>query len=69
MSTVDQIPDVDADTKAIIEHAMTGKPLDPEIARRVREQGDKLRLEVFKKHGVVDIAVPAIRALRGKLPE
>lgn len=48
---------------------MTGKPLDPEIARRVRAEGEKVRREIFAKHGLVDIAVPAIRELRGELPD
>jgi hypothetical protein len=26
-------------------------------------------LEIFAKHGLVDIAVPAIRELRGELPD
>jgi hypothetical protein len=68
MKTVDQT-ELDADTQAVIEHAMTGKPLDPEIARRVRAAGENLRQEIFAKHGLVDIAVPAIRELRGELPD
>jgi hypothetical protein len=68
MKTIDQT-ELDADTQAVIEHAMTGKPLDPEIARRVRAEGEKVRREIFPKHGLVDIAVPAIRELRGELPD
>jgi hypothetical protein len=68
MKIVDQVPNVDAETNAIIEHAMTGMPLDPELVRRVREQGEALRREILEKHGLVDIAVPAIRELRGELP-
>ena len=69
MKTIDQITEVDDDTKAIIEHAMTGKPLAPEVAYRAWEQGDRLRQEIFETHGLVNIAVPAIRELRGELPE
>jgi hypothetical protein len=68
MKTLDQIPDADEATKAVIECAMTGKPVDPEIARRVRAEGEKLRQQIFEKHGLVDIVVPAIRELRGDLP-
>jgi hypothetical protein len=68
MKTIEQT-ELDADTQAVIEHAMTGKPLDPEIARRVRAEGEKVRREIFAKHGLVDIAVPAIRELRGELPD
>ena len=71
MNTIEQIErleDLDSDTRSIIESAMAGKPLDSDIARRVRAQGEKLCQEIFEKHGLVDIAVPAIRELRGKLP-
>jgi hypothetical protein len=68
MKTIEQT-ELDADTQAVIEHAMTGKPLDPEIARRVRAEGEKVRQEIFARHGLVEIAVPAIRELRGELPD
>ncbi len=58
----------DEDTKAVIEHAMTGKPLDPAIAKRVRERGETLRQEIFEKNGLLDIAVPAVREFRGEIP-
>jgi hypothetical protein len=56
-------PELAADTQAILEH-LAGKPLDPEVARRVRERGERIREEVFRKHGLLDIGVPAIRELR-----
>ena len=37
---------------------------DPEVARRSCLRMDKLREEIRKKHGLLDIAVPAIRELR-----
>jgi hypothetical protein len=62
-------PDVLADAQAVIEHVMSGKPLDPEVARRVHERAAKITDEIRRKHGVLDIGVPAIRELRGELPE
>jgi hypothetical protein len=59
----------DPDMDAIIEHLMTGKPLDPEVARRVREQSDRVRQEILEKHGVPDIGTQIIRELRGPLDE
>jgi hypothetical protein len=61
-------PDLEADTKAVIDSMMTGKPLDAEIAKRIRDRGDRIREEIRQKHGVLDIGVPAIRELRGELP-
>jgi hypothetical protein len=57
-------PDLQADTDALLAHLMTGKPLDPEAARRIRERGDRIREEIFRNHGLQDIGVPAIRELR-----
>ena len=62
-------PDVLADIQAVADHLATGKPLDPEVARRVRERGARITEEIRRKYGLVDIAVPAIRELRGELPE
>lgn len=61
-------PITDADAAAVMAHYLTGKPVDPEVARRVRERAQEIREEAYRKHGLVDIAVPAIRELRGELP-
>jgi hypothetical protein len=37
---------------------------DPEMMRRACERMDRMREEVRKKHGILDIGVPAIRELR-----
>ena len=37
---------------------------DPEIMRRACESMDRLREEIRRRHGVLDIGVPAIRELR-----
>jgi hypothetical protein len=62
-------PDLQAELQAVIEHAMTGKPLDPDMVRRIRERSEKIQEELFQKYGILDIGVPAIRELRGELPE
>ena len=59
----------DPDTQAVLEALSTGKRLDPEVADRLRKEIDRLREQVFRKHGVLDIGVPAIRELRGELPD
>lgn len=56
--------ELEADTKAVMEFLITGKPIDPEIARRIRERGDRIREEIYAEHGLLDIGTPAIRALR-----
>lgn len=54
-------PETDADARAIIEHVMTGKPLDPEIYRRVRAEAERATEEMRRRYGVVEIAVDLIR--------
>jgi hypothetical protein len=42
----------------------TGKPLDPEVYRRIREEGRRITEGIRKKYGVLDIAVDLIRNSR-----
>ena len=56
--------DVLADFEAVMQAVAAGKRPDPELFRRVRERADKSREEIFRKNGLLDIAVPYIRALR-----
>jgi hypothetical protein len=62
-------PDVLADMHAVADSLVGGEPVDPEVARRIRERADKARLEVLAAHGVQDIGVGIIREIRGDLPE
>ena len=62
-NSTDLPPDLQEDTKAILDH-LAGKPLDPAVARRIRERGDRIREQVRREHGILDIGVPAIRELR-----
>jgi hypothetical protein len=61
-------PSVQADEEAVMQAFLAGTPVDPDVAHRVQEHSRLIRDEVFRKHGLVDIAVPAIRELRGPLP-
>ena len=56
-------PEVLAAMEEATRHALTGKG-DPEILRQIHEQAELIRKEVLRKHGVLDIGVPAIRELR-----
>jgi hypothetical protein len=59
-------PDVEADGEALLASIASGEPLDAEAARRIRERAEKVTQEIYRRHGLVDIAVPAIRELRGE---
>jgi hypothetical protein len=37
---------------------------DPDLIRRIRERSEDARRAVFERNGLLDVAVPSIRALR-----
>ena len=59
MSTVEKTPPVDpqilSDREAVYRHAFEVAPLDPEIAKRVRERTQAITERVRKEHGMVDV--------------
>jgi hypothetical protein len=62
MSTIED--EIAADNQAVIDHAMTGSPLDPEVARRVQSRGERITAEIRRKYGVQEIAVDLVRHVR-----
>ncbi|HLW65239.1 MAG TPA: hypothetical protein VKS79_07970 [Gemmataceae bacterium] len=57
--------DFAADEEAVTDSFLTGAPLSQEVARRVHERALRIREGIRRKHGLVDIAVPAVREFRG----
>ena len=67
MSTINKpMSQEQADHRHMIEHAFKGKPLDPEVARRVHERGEKLR-EEMRAAGVTIDAVELVRQSREEI--
>jgi hypothetical protein len=60
--------EVRAELEEAVRRLMAGER-DPEAMRRACERMDRIREEIRRRHGVLDIGVPAIRELRGELPE
>ena len=58
------IVDQSADAQAVIDHAMTGTPLDPEVARRIQMRSEQATEALRQKHGTLNIAVDLIREAR-----
>jgi hypothetical protein len=56
-------PEVRAMLDEALRHARTGKG-NQKVLQRISEEADRIRKRVLKKHGVLDIGVPAIRGLR-----
>jgi len=53
-------PEIMADLEAVA----AGRKPDPGLTRRVRERAEKSRAEIFRRNGLLDIAVPLIRGIR-----
>jgi hypothetical protein len=53
--------DIMADMQAVAEAAAAGRPVDPDVARRVRERSEKVQEELLRRYGVREIAVDLIR--------
>ena len=67
---VETIPaEIMADAQVVANCVASRKPVPPDIAKRVHERAEKIRREILEKHGLLDIGVPAMRELRGELPE
>jgi hypothetical protein len=54
----------DPDTQALIEKLMTGKPLEPEVYRRIRAAGERATEEYARRNGITNIAAELIREAR-----
>jgi hypothetical protein len=58
-----------ADVQAVADALTAGTPVDPDLARRVRERAAKARQELLATRGVQDIGVQIIREIRGDMSE
>jgi hypothetical protein len=56
--------DVLADMQAVADAAVAGTPVDPEVARRIRERSEKVQEELVRRYGIREIAVDLIRQSR-----
>jgi hypothetical protein len=54
-----------ADVQQVYRLMSEGRPVtDPGLIKRVRERSEAARRAVFERNGLLDVAVPLIRALR-----
>ncbi len=56
--------DVMADMQAVADALAAGRPVDPEVARRVRARSEKAQEELVQHYGIREIAVELIREIR-----
>ena len=64
MMGTDTIPTELDDKQAVTEAFLAGRPLDPEVARRVRERADEIRKRMIADYGLQNIGVPLLRQAR-----
>lgn len=57
-------PELESDFQAILHKLSSGEPLDAETYARITDRAARIRENVYREHGVLDIGVPAIRELR-----
>ncbi|MFI5460322.1 MAG: hypothetical protein ACHRXM_33310 [Isosphaerales bacterium] len=58
-------PEEMADMEEVIRLISAGKSVtDPALLKRIYERSEKVRREMFEKHGVTNIAVDLIREVR-----
>jgi hypothetical protein len=55
---------VQADEAAATEHLLTGKPLDPEVYRRIRARAEQITVQLRQRYGDMNLAVDLIRDIR-----
>jgi hypothetical protein len=55
---------VQADEAAVIEHLLTGKPLDSEVYRRIRARAEQITTQLRQRYGDMNLAVDLIRDIR-----
>lgn len=60
---------VEAELQEVLARVAAGKPVDPDLKRRVRERAEEIRKQILGIHGVQNIGVDLIRELRGELPD
>lgn len=68
-SEVERPPEVVAAMEEVRRCWKEGRTVPREVAAILRTHSRKLMQATFERHGLLDIGVPAIRELRGELPE
>ena len=61
-------PDILADAQLVAECIAAGRAIPAEVVARVNREADAITERIRREYGEVDIGTPAIRKLRGELP-
>jgi hypothetical protein len=61
--------EVIVDAQLVAECVAAGRPIPVEVVRRIHDEAQKITAQLQQQYGTLDIGVPAIRELRGQLPQ
>jgi hypothetical protein len=61
MMSTQTTPTAIDDMHAVTEAVLAGRPIDPELARRIQERADESRRKIIATQGLLDVAVPFSR--------
>jgi hypothetical protein len=64
MKIIETTTEQQIDEDAVNGHVLTGKPLDPEVYRRVSARAEKITAELRRKYGDMNISTDLIREVR-----
>ena len=59
--------EVAADLETVIQHLVSGAPLDAVVSRRVRERSERLTQKLRRERGELNVAVGLVREIRDEL--
>ncbi len=67
METLEETPTMSPEQRADLDYAVhlaTTGERDPEFEARIRSESDRITAEIRKQHGLLNVAMPTIRAFR-----
>lgn len=62
--SIDIIPTLDEDLKAVNDAFQAGRPVPPDVNARLEERAAAFRKRMLQQQGALDIAVPYLRQAR-----
>lgn len=62
--SIDTIPIAESDMQAVTDAVLAGRPIPPDVLKRVDERAAAVRERIKRDHGILDISVPLIRQAR-----
>ena len=58
------VSEVSADLEAVVNHLVSGNPLDTHVTRRARQRSERLTDELRRSRGELNVAVDLVREIR-----